>query len=318
MGLQGARVLVTGGAGFVGSHLTEILVRRSADVTVVDNLATGRLDNLRAADGKIHFKNANFEDPDLLYWMANDGFDFLFHLAANAYVPPSVRDPWFDFRLNLMGTLALLENLRKAGSSTKFVFASSAAVYGNPVDLPICEQDLTVPISPYGVGKLAAERYVDVFAKTYEIRSASARLFSVFGPRQRKQVVYDIVRKLHADPTRLTLYGDGTQERDLIYVTNAAEALVLIAERGEMAGEVYNVASGASITIRDLAWRLASCMGADPVLDFAGQVRAGDPDKWLANIDKLTALGFSARVSLEQGLRQAVDWYMDEETPKPV
>jgi UDP-glucose 4-epimerase len=315
--MQGARVLVTGGAGFVGSHLAEVLVRRGADVTVVDNLTTGRLDNLQASDGRIHFRKADFQDPAFLYWMGGEGFDFLFHLAANAYVPPSVRDPWFDFRLNLMGTLALLENLRKTQSSTKFILASSAAVYGNPVDLPICEQAPTVPISPYGVGKLAAERYVDVFAKTYQIRSASARLFSVFGPRQRKQVVYDIVRKLHADPTRLPLYGDGTQERDLIYVTNAAEALVLIAERGAMAGEVYNVASGASITIRDLAWRLASCMKADPVLDFAGQMRAGDPDKWLANIDKLTALGFSPRVALDQGLQQVVDWYMGEEAAIP-
>jgi len=305
---EGARTLVTGGAGFIGSHLVERLVAGGASVTVLDDLKSGPPRNLAAVLDRVEVVRGDVTttlvDPGFVA-----GFDVVFHLAANPYIPPSVDDPLFDFELNLGTTLRLLEALRAAPRGPRLVFTSSAAVYGNPRRLPIREDDPTVPISPYGVSKLAAERYVAVYADLYDLTCSSVRLFSVYGPRQRKQVVYDLLDRLHADPERLEVYGDGTQERDFVFVGDVADAMVAVADRAPGRGEAINVASGTSTSIAALVGELSGAMGVHPELVWSGSVRPGDAQNWSVDTAALNALPFAAAVPLADGLRATLAWY---------
>ncbi|MBI4492675.1 MAG: GDP-mannose 4,6-dehydratase [Chloroflexi bacterium] len=303
------RVLITGGAGFIGSHLAEAALAEGAQVTVVDEVATGRcehqdgLSNLEVIEARV--------GTDAFASLLRSGrFDTIFHLAGSGYVPPSVEDPYFDFERNLHPTIRLLECLRLHRLATPLVFASSATVYGAPRELPIAESAPLDPVSPYGVSKLASERYVAVYARLYGLRAASMRLFSVYGPRQRKQVVYDLIDRLHRNPEVLTILGDGTQERDFTYVTDVAQAALLIAARGALAGETYNVATGETCSTLELAREVAAALGLDPQLRFTGAVRPGDADRWAADISRVRALGYAPRVDLRQGIRETVAWYL--------
>jgi len=305
---QHERVVVTGGAGFIGSHLVEALTREGAEVTVIDNLSTGHRDNLLGVTGKIAFQELDIRHaawPEVLA----DGYDVIFHLAGNAYVPPSVERPGWDFQSNLIATFRLVEALREMQWPGRLIYASSAAVYGNPARLPICEEDPTLPVSPYGVAKLAAERYVAVYSQLYGLKGVSLRLFSLYGPRQRKQVVYDLIEKIVRNPGELPIYGDGTQVRDFNYVEDTVRAAMLVALRSPLRGEVYNVASGRECSIHELAGTLCGILRVQPRFLYSGSVRPGDAQRWTVNIARLTALGYLPEMSLEQGLRRTVEWF---------
>lgn len=307
----GTRVLVTGGAGFIGSHLVEGLVRRGAHVVVLDDLSTGRLENLAKVVSSVDLDVRPLDEvlaaPDVVA-----SFDVVFHLAANPYIPPSVEDPGYDYALNLETTFRLLEAVRLAPRRPRLVFTSSAAVYGNPSRLPIRESDPTVPISPYGVSKLAGERYVGVYGPLYGIPCSSVRLFSVYGPRQRKQVVYDLIDRLSRDPTRLVVIGDGSQQRDFVFVEDVAEAMIAVAERAPGLGEVFNVASGVTYTIGQLVSVICDALGARPEICYLGSVRPGDADRWSVDVSALRTLGFEARTELVTGVERTRDWYRAE------
>lgn len=304
----GARALVTGGAGFVGSHLVEELVGRGVDVTVVDNLSSGRLRNLDAVLAHVHVVQSELSDVLEAGTLDLSSFGWVFHLAANAYIPPSVSDPAFDFGVNLRSSFELLEKLRLQDRRPRLVYASTAGVYGDPVRLPIKETDPTVPISPYGVSKLATERYVDVYSRLYGIAASSVRFFSIYGPRQRKQVVYDLFRKLEQGTGRLEVYGDGSQKRDFVYVTDAVQALLLAATAAPGQGEVYNVASGYSCSIGELAVTICRVAGSGARVCFTGSTRPGDAQEWVVDLSRLKELGYAPGVSLEQGLRRVYEW----------
>lgn len=290
----------------------EQLVSHGAAVTIIDNLSSGRRENLSCALDKV-----NLLELDIRYlaWeelLGKQQYDILFHFAANAYVPPSVERPDWDYQINLESTLRLLEALRKIKWTGALIYASSAAVYGNPVKIPIHEDDPTVPISPYGVSKLAAERYVAVYSQLYGLKTASLRFFSVYGPRQRKQVVYDLIQKIFQNPSELFIYGDGSQTRDFSYVEDVARAAMLVAECAPLRGEVYNVASGRECSIQELAEQLCQIIGASPKFVYSGSVRPGDPERWSVDIKRLAALGYKPQVSLEEGLRRTVKWFTKE------
>jgi UDP-glucose 4-epimerase len=304
------KVLVTGGAGFIGSHLVEDLVKRDACVTVVDNLATGDRANLTAVSSRIEFQVMDVAGSDFGTLLAKQNFDAIFHLAANAYVPPSVNDPSFDYHSNLEASFRMFEVLRRVHYPGKLINFSSAAVYGEPSRLPIRETDPVIPISPYGVSKLAIERYAHVYARLYGLRVASLRLFSVFGPGQRKQVVYDLINKLAHNPNLVEILGDGSQTRDLNYVTDVVQAALKVAENAPLVGETYNTASGCSYSIRDLIQVLCEVMNVQPVLNFSGHVRPGDPNRWECDITCLQQLDYEPQVSLKEGIRRTVDWFM--------
>lgn len=307
---NGRSVLVTGGAGFIGSHLVELLVDAGADVTVVDLLCSGSATNLAAVADRITLHETDIRELD---WREHLSADVIFHFAANAYVPPSVESPSFDYETNFAATFRLLEALREAKWPGRLVFASSAAVYGNAVRVPISETDPTVPISPYGVGKLSAERYLNVYAQLYGLRMAAVRFFSAYGPRQRKQVVFDLLSKLDRDRTQLPIHGDGTQVRDFLYVLDAARSAMVVAADGELTGEVYNVGAGREYTIDTLAKSLCALLGLSPEFRYTGVNRPGDPEKLVVDIRRLEDLGYQPEFELDDGLAEVVRWY-DEMT----
>jgi UDP-glucose 4-epimerase len=301
---------VTGGAGFLGSHIAEALVRAGHEIAVVDDFSTGLEANLAAVAGRARVARLALQDPALTVLLANEKPEVIFHLAGDALVSRSVEDPRGDCERNLLATLALLESVRSVHPAARILFASTGAVYGEKAERPFQETDGVWPISPYGVAKLAAERYCFAYAHTYGLRTCSLRLFSVYGPRQTKQVVYDLIRKLHANPAELTLFGDGSQERDFSHALNIVDAFLLAAKRAEFHGEVFNVAGDEIVTIRQLAEQLCVLMGSQAELRFSGQRRPGDSQRWVADTTRLRALGYAPRVSLSDGLRDTIEWYL--------
>lgn len=303
------RVLVTGGAGFIGSHLVEQLVTDGNEVTVIDDLSTGNPNNLESVRSDIELNVADLLDLLQSSQLTLEGYDIVYHLAANPYIPPSVERPEMDFRANLLTTFCLMEELRRCSAPPRLVNVSSGAVYGNPIKLPISESDPTVPISPYGVSKLAAERYVSVFCQLYGISSSSVRLFSVYGPRQKKQVVFDFMEKLKNNPQELEIVGDGSQSRDFVYVEDVVDALILLSNKASGEGEVYNVASGKSHSIAELARLVCKVCGLDPHITYIGALRPGDAEKWEVNINMISSIGFKSKTSLYDGLSAIRYWY---------
>ena len=310
-GLSGSKVLVTGGAGFIGSHLVDELVARKCKVTVVDNLQSGRMENLEHSRKYIDFYKMDILSDEIYSLLQKGHFDYIFHMAANAYVPPSVADPEFDFNNTLLTTFRLLEYLRKNHYPAVFIANSSAAIYGSPKRMPIDESFLPDPISPYGVSKLALENYIKVFSQLYQIKGASLRLFSAYGPRQYKQIIYDFMVKLSRNPGELEILGDGTQMRDIVYVKDVVQALTVIAENGSLQGEYYNVATGNGYTTRQVAEIMCELLGIQPKFKFTGKVRAGDADKWIASIDRLKSIGYRPRYSLREGLKETIAWFQE-------
>jgi UDP-glucose 4-epimerase len=306
------RVLVTGGAGFIGSHLVEELVSRRARVTVVDNLSSGRLNNLAGVEDRVELRKLDFARADLRPLLAEGRFDAIVHVGGNANVTGSVKDPRHDFENNALGTLNLLEAVRDASPQTRLVHTSSATVYGEGVRMPIREDEPTVPVSPYGISKLAAERYVAVFATLYGLRTANVRLFSVYGPRLRKQVIYDLMCKLRENPHELFLHGDGAQVRDFNHVTNIVEALLTVSERARLEGEVYNVAADETVNIQTLAQMICDRMEATPRFVYSGVIRPGETQRWYADISRLRSLDYQPRIKLADGLSGTVAWFKRE------
>jgi len=309
-------ILVTGGAGFIGSHLVEYLVARGERVTVVDDFSTGRLDNLAQVRQAITLVEGELTDVLERGRLGLETFEAIFHFAGNPYVPWSVEDPRGDYNRNLRASFELLEALRSLKQAPLIVNTSSAAVYGNPASIPIGESCPVLPISPYGVSKLAAEHYTTIYSQQYGIPSVSLRLFSVYGPRQRKQVVYDLVRKLRTDPFRLVVHGDGSQERDFIYVTDLVRAVVTVAEVCAGRGETYNVASGTSYTMAGLVEAVCDVCGVRPDVAYTGHLRPGDAQRWIVDTQALVRSGFRPAVPLDEGLAAVRDWY-DTWSPEP-
>lgn len=301
-------VLVTGGAGFLGSFLVERLVDEGAEVTVVDDISSGSIKNLERVMNRINFQRLDIRQISWAPIIRENHIDLIFHLAANAYVPPSVENPAWDYQINLEGTFRLLEALRKLEYSGLLINASSGAVYGNPIRLPIQEDDPTCPISPYGVAKLSGERYLSVYSQIYGLKALSLRFFSLYGPRQYKQVVYDLSKKLTKLSSELVIYGDGSQVRDFTYVEDAVQSIMLTAERAPAQGEVYNVASGCGYSIGELVEILCSVLNVSPRLIYSGSVRPGDPEKWSVDINRLSSLGYLPQVSFNEGLKRTAKW----------
>ncbi len=306
-GLSGARTLVTGGTGYLGSHLVEYLVEAGAVVHVVSRSAPGP--NLVAcADRFTHREVVLQRDP--LEPIFDEGpFDLVFHLAGQVEVPRSVDAPLLDLESNATLTLRLLEAIARGAPEARLVFASTVAVYGDAGDGVFAESGACEPVSPYGASKWLAERYVAQHAAARGGRAATARLFSTFGPRLRKHVVHDLMRKLAADPNELRVQGDGRQVRDFLYVRDVVRALVHLACEAPARGEVYNVASGEPISIGDLARAIAEAMTLTPEIVFGEPEAAGVAQRWRADVSRLHALGFRPEWSLRSGLAETVDWF---------
>ncbi len=306
--------LVTGGAGFIGSHLAETLVADGHDVRVLDNLSTGKRENMQAFQAGITYIEGDIRDMDTVE-RAVDGVEYVLHQAALASVPRSIEDPLSSNQVNVLGTLNLLEAARKH-SIKKFVYASSSSVYGDSDSLPKREDMAPNPKSPYAVGKLTAEWYCRVYSKLHDLPTVSLRYFNVFGPRQDPDSQYSAVIPLFVTALmrgqRPTIFGDGEQSRDFTYIDNVVEANLLSARSPERGAMVFNVACGERLSLNALCTRLRSIIGVDLEPDF-GPPRAGDVKHSQASIDAIvSAFGYEARVDFDEGLKKTVAWYRGE------
>jgi len=304
---EGKRVVVTGGAGFVGSHLVDALIRYGSIVTVLDNLHSGVLSNLCDSLKHVHWVNADLRDRDAVVRVL-DGSDCIFHLGANASVPFSVEEPWYDFETNVVGTYNVLQALLQ-GTTQRVLFASSAAVYGVPSRTPVDELHPLEPVSPYGGSKLAAERLGISYSRAFGVQFVVARLFNTYGPRQRKYVMYDLLCKLKMNPTHLEVLGDGCQVRDYSFVADTVSAMLLLMRDGSP-GSAYNIGGGHPIQIRDLVPLLAKVMGVDGRLSvtYTGVSWRGDIPVMCADISRLRALGYMPQTGLYEGIVALRDW----------
>jgi UDP-glucose 4-epimerase len=313
---KGKKILLTGGGGFIGSHLAANLVDKDADILILDNFSEGSVENISKIKDQCRISNEDLRYYDWQKLFLKADFDFIFHFAGNANVVSSVEKPGLDYQSNLFTTFSMIDKLREIHWPGKLIFSSSAAVYGNPDRIPIKETDPILPISPYGVSKLACERYLSAFNHLYGLSTASMRSFSAYGPRLKKQVVYDMICKLIKDPNELMIFGDGTQTRDFIYVDDIVQAALVISEKGAFEGEVYNVATGKSTNILDLAKAIAAEMKVKPIYKFTGAVRNGEPENWSVDIKKISALGFQAKIPLEKGLVWTYQWIKQQNVTK--
>ena len=302
---------VTGGAGFIGSHIVERLIRDGKSVRVIDDLSTGRRENIAPFSGEIEFIEGDVRDLDALR-DAMDGVGYVFHQAAIPSVPRSVADPAATNAANVDGTLNVLLAARDAGVK-RVVYASSSSVYGDTPTLPKREEMKPEPRSPYAVSKLAGELYCRVFYDVYGLETVALRYFNVFGPRQDPASEYSavvpkfITALLRGDPP--TIYGDGNQSRDFTYVENVVEANLLAARASGAPGEVFNIACGERITVGELARLLADILGVErkPV---HVPPRPGDVKHSLADIARAReTLGYRVGIDVREGLRRTVEWY---------
>jgi nucleoside-diphosphate-sugar epimerase len=305
------RYLVTGGAGFIGSNTVDELVRRGHNVVVLDDLSSGKAENLVSVKGKTEILRGSVTDLDRLY-EACRGVDYVLHLAARTSVPRSVKEPLETNRINVDGTLNVLVAARDA-KVKRVVFAGSSSVYGETPTLPKREDMPPAPISPYGVSKLAGEVYGQVFQRVYGLEFVSLRYFNVFGPRQDPGSPYSGVLSLFnaavLHGTQPTVYGDGEQSRDFTYVGNAVEANLLACESKRAAGLAINIGTGNRYTLNQTLALLEKVTGRPAKARYTPP-REGDIRDSQADITRARdVLGYNPRFGFEEGLKHTWDWF---------
>jgi len=311
------KVLVTGGGGFIGSHLVERLVREGHAVRVLDNFATGRRENLVPFLGEVELTEGDIQSYERAH-TAVRGVEAVFHQAALPSVPRSMQDPLTSNASNVIGTLNLLLAARDSGVR-RVIFASSSSVYGADATLPKHEELMPLPISPYGASKLAAESYCRAFWEVYELQTVALRYFNVFGPRQDPLSQYAavipnfITAALAGTPA--VVFGDGEQSRDFTFVSNVVEANLLAIHESNAVGRVLNVAGGQRTSLNELLQELESVLGREVEASYEsprpGEVKHSQADVSLAR----SVLGYEPKVSLREGLAATVAYF--EEHPVP-
>jgi nucleoside-diphosphate-sugar epimerase len=310
-----ANYLVTGGAGFIGSHLTEELARRGHSVRVVDSLITGKRRNLQHIPG-VDFLEGDLADLSVAA-RAVEGIDYVLHQAAIPSVPRSVTDPITSNRANVDASLNILVAARDAGVK-RLVYAGSSSAYGNTPTLPKQEDMPPNPLSPYALQKLVAEQYCQMFTQLYGFETVTIRYFNVFGPRQDPGSPYSGVISLFStavlEGRQPIIYGDGEQTRDFTYVANVVDGVLRACEAPKAAGEVINVACGTRISLNDLLRVMNQIVGTSLEAIYKEE-RAGDVRDSQADITKARALlGYEPSVSLEDGLAKTLKWCRSEAT----
>src|SRR5258708_7246007 len=314
-----ASYLVTGGAGFIGSHLVEELARRGHTVRVADSLITGKRRNLEHING-IEFIEGDLADMSVAT-RAAAGMDYVLHQAAIPSVPRSVNDPVTSHRANVDASVNVLVAARDAGVK-RLVYAGSSSAYGNTPTLPKREDMPTNPLSPYALQKLVSEQYCRLFTELYGFETVTIRYFNVFGPRQDPGAPYSGVISLFStallESRQPIIYGDGEQTRDFTYVANVVDGVLRACDAPKAAGELINVATGGRISLNDLLRVMSGLVGAN-VSPVYREARAGDVKDSQADITKAKALlGYAPIVGLEEGLRHTLEWCRSENAATPL
>jgi UDP-glucose 4-epimerase len=300
--------LVTGGAGFIGSHIVDRLVSDGWNVRVLDNFSSGRMENIEHQRGsrKVEILRGDLKKLEDVE-KAVRGVDVVFHYAANPEVRVSMTNPEIHFNENVVATFNLLEAMRK-NDVKELVFASSSSVYGEPEGIPVSEEAPIRPVSVYGASKAACENMIHAYSRLYGIRAVVLRYANVVGPRLRHGVIWDLINKLRKNPSELEILGDGMQVRSYIYIDDAVEATIIAWRKTNNSFEVYNVASKDWITVNEVADEVIKAMGLSsvrkiykPILHGIGWL--GDVKRIELKIDKLKVLGFKPTLSSRKAVR---------------
>ncbi len=312
--LVGKKVVVTGAAGFIGSHLCETLIEYGAEVIGVDNLSNGDINNLSKIIKNPKFKFCIGDVCDTSFMIEiTRGAEIIFHEGAFISVTQSLLTPELCHNVNVTGTVNVL-NAARINDVKSVVFASSAAVYGNTEVLPITESIYPAPISPYGVSKWAAESYVVMYHKAYGLKTTALRYFNVYGPRQRNNqyagVISIFAKRMIEENKNPVIYGDGTQTRDFIYVLDVVKANILSAVHQDSGGKFYNVATGKSIDLNSLTKLMVKIVGNPNIKIEYAEARKGDILHSQADISKIIRdIGFVADYTIEQGLTNYIHFF---------
>lgn len=305
--------LVTGGAGFIGSNLADALLSRGFRVRVLDNLSTGKWENLAQAGSKIEFLRGDLRNDRLLQ-KAVRGVRYVFHLAAIASVPQSVAQPADTHEVNVTGTFRLLQASRKAGVK-RFIFTSSSAIYGETDKFPSTEEDLPRPESPYAASKIMGEYYCRNFSQLFGLETVALRYFNVYGPRQNPKSRYanviPIFLKCILEGDTPEVHWDGKQSRDFVHVDDVVAANLLAMKKNGISGEVFNIGSHSEARIIDCLTGIRNILGIKKLKVRYAPKRAGDVRRTFADVSKARRLlGFRPAVPFKEGLRRTVEWFL--------
>ncbi|KAF0129285.1 MAG: dTDP-glucose 4 6-dehydratase [Bacteroidetes bacterium] len=292
------KIIIIGSKGFIGQHALSYFRTKGNEVWGCDVNVDYTDPNYFLVDTT----NSNFHSI-----FEQQQFDVCINCSGAASVPDSFNNPARDFALNVHNVVNLLDAIRKYRSNCKFINLSSAAVYGNPLALPITEQMVAAPVSPYGFHKLMAENVCDEYHRYFNLQTISFRVFSAYGPGLKKQLFWDIYQKLKLSNS-VELWGTGNESRDFIYVSDIIRIVEIYIKKGEFNGKAINIGNGEQITIDEAAKTIISTTQWNGELKFNNQVRQGDPLNWEANICKIKDLGYKQQVDLKEGLKRYIEW----------
>lgn len=293
-------ILVLGSEGFIGSHLVKHFLNAGHTVHGADLM--------EAASNHYQYHRISRLSPEFHTLLKEHSFDTCINAAGSGNVPYSMLHPVTDFEANTLDVILLLDNLRQIQPGCRYIHISSAAVYGNPVALPLTETHPCKPVSPYGFHKLMSEMICHEYASLYDLQVAIVRPFSVYGPGLRKQLLWDICSRLNiSDQARL--FGTGNETRDFIHVEDLVELIHCIILRGSFSAGVYNAASGIETSIRAVASVFEEYYAGQKEISFSGETRTGDPINWRADISGITALGYQPRFDLKDSIAEYISWY---------
>jgi UDP-glucose 4-epimerase len=305
-------IVITGATGFIGTYLAHYFSEQGWSVIGVDRTPANKdlLVNLSS------FCCLKLPDPAFSVLLKDNSPQVCIHCAGTASVSQSIIDVSSDFYSNTALTFEVLNTVHLSAPQCRLIFLSSAAVYGNPPDLPVSEDAPLCPISPYGYHKLLCEKLAEEFYTVYHVPTCVARIFSAYGPGLRRQVLWDICQKaLNSD--RVELLGTGDETRDFVHVQDVARGIALIASRAAFRAEVYNLATGKETRIRDLAEILIAALGRDVEVEFTGALRAGDPLRWCADISRLAKLGYRPQTPVAIGAADYARWVLENRAAFP-
>lgn len=302
--LKGKNILVTGGAGFIGHYLCRRLLASSANITIYDNLSTGKIENVEDLPKPVEFIKGDIRNLEMIEKNMKK-LDLIFHLAAQVSVPYSMENPLEDFEINAYGTLKVLELARKRDA--RVVYASSAAVYGKPAKTPTPEDCPLKPTSFYGLSKLVGEKYCNMYIEKYGLKASIIRIANAYGSRGHG-VVADFLNKIRKNPKQLEIIGSGLQSRDFVHISDVVEALILAASAKEAIGQTFNVGFGKTMKVVDLAKMLLKMLKLDEtVITTTNKSWKGDiPIIWLDISNAQKILKWTPKINLEDGLKSLI------------
>jgi UDP-glucose 4-epimerase len=295
------KILILGSEGFIGSNLVRFFSLNGCQVYGCDLYET-------PSKADYHYFKVSRLSPEWENVFSNQQYDYCINAAGSGSVPYSMSHPFVDFEANTLDTIRILDSIRRLNTGCRYLHISSAAVYGNPMQLPITEDFITRPLSPYGWHKLMSEQICAEYHVVYGIGTAIVRPFSVYGYGLRKQLLWDICnRLLTAD--NIQLFGTGKESRDFIHIDDLVRLIACIIENATFQGDIFNAASGIESTIKEVAIIIEQSYEGSKVIGFSGEVRVGDPLNWRADVAKVLSMGFTCTTNLADGIKDYINWF---------